>query len=98
VGGGRSMMHVNTKMIPVETVPRIRGGEKGKAVEVGNSSMIYLIHCKNLCKYYNVLTPSTTIKIKIKEFGHLFTFFACSRMQKESIFKLFVLITSSSMW
>jgi hypothetical protein len=23
--------------------------------------MIYLIHCKNLCKYYNVPPPSTTI-------------------------------------
>jgi hypothetical protein len=27
-----------------------------------NSSMIYLIHCKNFCKYHNVPTPSTTIK------------------------------------
>jgi hypothetical protein len=24
--------------------------------------MIYLIHCKNLCKWYNVPPPSTTIK------------------------------------
>jgi hypothetical protein len=31
-------------------------------VEGENSSMIYLIHCKNLCKWHNVPTPSTTIK------------------------------------
>jgi hypothetical protein len=29
-----------------------------------NSSMIYLIYCKNLCKYHNVPLPSTTIKWK----------------------------------
>jgi hypothetical protein len=27
-----------------------------------NSSMIYLIHCENLCKYGNVSPPNTTIK------------------------------------
>jgi hypothetical protein len=32
--------------------------EKGRGV---NSSMIYLIYCKNLCKYHNVPLPSTTI-------------------------------------
>jgi hypothetical protein len=31
-----------------------------------NSSMIYLIHCKNLCKCHNVPPPSTTIKEKNK--------------------------------
>jgi hypothetical protein len=31
-------------------------------VEGDNSSMRYLIHCKNLWKCYNVPTPSTTIK------------------------------------
>jgi hypothetical protein len=36
-------MYVNAKMIPVETVP----------VEGVNSSVIYLIHCKNHCKCYN---------------------------------------------
>jgi hypothetical protein len=46
-------MYVNENMIPVETVPEIRGG--------GIASMIYLTHCKNLCKCYNVPTPSTTI-------------------------------------
>jgi hypothetical protein len=29
-----------------------------------NSSMIYLIYYKNLCKCHNVPPPSTTIKIK----------------------------------
>jgi hypothetical protein len=28
-----------------------------------NSSMIYLIYCKNFCKCHNVLPPSTAIKI-----------------------------------
>jgi hypothetical protein len=35
-------------------------------VEEVNSSMIYLIHCKNLCKCYSVPPPSTTIKEKKK--------------------------------
>jgi hypothetical protein len=52
-------MYVNAKMIPGETVPGIRGG--------GNSSMIYLIHCKNFCKCYNVPPLSTTIKKKKKD-------------------------------
>jgi hypothetical protein len=34
---------------------------KMKAVEEVNSSMVYLIHCKNLCDYFNVPPPSTTI-------------------------------------
>jgi hypothetical protein len=29
--------------------------------EMSNSSIIYLKHCKNLCKCCNVPTPSTTI-------------------------------------
>jgi hypothetical protein len=46
-------------MLPVETVP---GEEDEKEKWRGwISSMIYLIHCKDLCKCYNVLTPSTTI-------------------------------------
>jgi hypothetical protein len=38
-------------------------GEWKKGVEGVNSHMMYLIHCKNLCKCYNVPSPSTTIKI-----------------------------------
>jgi hypothetical protein len=51
-------------MIPVETVPGIGGGMKESSGGV-NSNMIYLIHCKNLCKCHNVLPSSTTIKEKM---------------------------------
>jgi hypothetical protein len=55
-------MYVNAKMIPVETVPGIRG--RGMKENSGvNSNMIYLIYCKNLCKCYSVSPLSTTIKI-----------------------------------
>jgi hypothetical protein len=54
-------MYVNAKMIPVETVPGIRGWGDEKTVE-GVISSIYLIYYKNLCKYYNVPPPNTTIK------------------------------------
>jgi hypothetical protein len=54
-------------MTPVETVPGIRGeGMKRSGGEGVNSSMIYLIHCKDICKCHNVTQPSTTIKEKIK--------------------------------
>jgi hypothetical protein len=55
-------MYVNPKMIPVVTVPGIRGQGMGKRSRGRNSRMIYLTHGKNLCKCYNVPTPSTTIK------------------------------------
>jgi hypothetical protein len=32
-----------------------------------NSSMIYLIYCKNLCKWHHVPPPNTTIKKKKKK-------------------------------
>jgi hypothetical protein len=55
-------------MISAETFPGIRGrGMKESSGEV-NSSMICLIHCKNLCKCYSVLPPSTTI-IKERNFN-----------------------------
>jgi hypothetical protein len=60
-------MYINAKMIPAETVPGIRVGGWKRAEEGVNSSVIYLIHCKNLCKCYNVPPPITTkIKNKIK--------------------------------
>jgi hypothetical protein len=42
-------------------------GERGwrRMMEEMNSSMIYLIHCKNLCKCHNVLLPSIIIIIII---------------------------------
>jgi hypothetical protein len=52
-------MYVNAKMIPVETVPGIKGGRRGERSRgEWNSSMIYLIHCKNFCKFYNVPHPT----------------------------------------
>jgi hypothetical protein len=56
-------MYLNAKMIPAKTVPEIRGRGRKRAVESVKSIMIYLIHCKNLCKSYNVLPPNTTIII-----------------------------------
>jgi hypothetical protein len=50
-------------MIPVETVPEM-GGWGGRTVEGRNSSMIYLIHCKKICKCCNAPTSSTTIRKK----------------------------------
>jgi hypothetical protein len=47
-------MYVNTKLIPVETVPGIGGGRMKERSG-------YLIHCK--C--YNVPPPRTTTIIKI---------------------------------
>jgi hypothetical protein len=32
-----------------------------------NSSMIYLIYCKNFCKWHNVPQPSITVKVKKKK-------------------------------
>jgi hypothetical protein len=50
-------------MIPVETIPGMGwGGDKGQRVEGVNSSIIYLIHCKNFCKHHTVTPSSTTIK------------------------------------
>jgi hypothetical protein len=53
-------MYANGKIRPVEIIP---GGIKENDEGV-NSSMIYLIHCKNICKWHNVPPPSTTIKKK----------------------------------
>jgi hypothetical protein len=57
-------MYVTAAMIPVETVPGIKEGGMGeRSGGRGNSTFIYLIHCKNLCKCYDVPTPSTIEKI-----------------------------------
>jgi hypothetical protein len=50
-------------MRPLETIPGMGCGKRRMMEEV-NSSMIYLIHCKNFCKCHNVPPPGTTIKIK----------------------------------
>jgi hypothetical protein len=57
-------MYVNAKMLPAVTVPGIREGRMRERSEGGNSIMMYLIHCKNLCKCYNVPTPRTKKKEK----------------------------------
>jgi hypothetical protein len=65
--GRRMNMYVNTKMIPVETVPGMGKGIRRRAVEGLNSSMVYLIQCKNLCKCHNKFPPTTTKKEKKQE-------------------------------
>jgi hypothetical protein len=59
-------MYVNGKMRPVETIPGMEG-DKGEWWRVGDSSMIYLIHCKNFCKHHNVPPPSTRKKSALKK-------------------------------
>jgi hypothetical protein len=57
---------LNAKIIPAETVIEIQGrGMKDSGGGV-NSCMIYLIHCKNLCKCSSVPLLSTTIKVFFK--------------------------------
>jgi hypothetical protein len=51
-------MYVNAKMMPVETVPGIRREDEGERLKGVNSSVIYLINCKNLCKYHSVPHPA----------------------------------------
>jgi hypothetical protein len=61
-------MYVNAKMIPVETVPGIRG--EGMGESDGESEFkydVFDIHCKNLCKCFNVPLPSITIKKNYKK-------------------------------
>jgi hypothetical protein len=54
-------------MIPVETIPGM-GKREIKENEGVKSSMIYLIYCKNFCKYHNVLQQNNKIwGIKRKE-------------------------------
>jgi hypothetical protein len=60
-------MYINAKMILVESFPGNMVGGDERVVMGVNSSMIYLINCKNLCRCYHVPPLSTTIKkIKIK--------------------------------
>jgi hypothetical protein len=57
--------HVNAKMILLKLFQESGEGTWKRAVEGINSSMIYMIHCKNLCKKcYNVPPPRTIIKKK----------------------------------
>jgi hypothetical protein len=56
-------MYVNGKMRPAETIPGLGEGEESRMVEEGNSSMMYLIYCKNICKNHNIPPPSTILQI-----------------------------------
>jgi hypothetical protein len=56
-------MNVNAKIIP-NCSRNWGGGNKGEQRRGVNSRMIYLVHCKNLCKCHNVPPPSTIIKGK----------------------------------
>jgi hypothetical protein len=58
-------MYVNGKMVSLQTVPGMREGGMKESSEGVNSSMIYFIHCKNLCKCYSVPSPSPSTIIKI---------------------------------
>jgi hypothetical protein len=75
VGGGiwcKYCVHryVNAKMTPVETVPRMGGRGMKESSGGGNPGMIYLIHCKNLSKCYNVPPLSTTTTVIVKRRVH----------------------------
>jgi hypothetical protein len=41
-------------MIPAETIPGMEEGIKENSGWGNYSSMIYLVYCKNFCKYHNV--------------------------------------------
>jgi hypothetical protein len=60
-------MHVNGKMISVETIPGMRERGKRRMVEGVNSSMIQSICCKNFYKCHNVPPPSTIKNERKKE-------------------------------
>jgi hypothetical protein len=48
-------MYVNGKMRPVNTIPGMGGeGIKERMIEGVNSTMIYLVYCKNFCKWHSV--------------------------------------------
>jgi hypothetical protein len=57
---------MNAKMILVASIPGIGGGGVKKNSERVNMSMIYLIHCKNLCKCHSV-PPGSIAKGKKEE-------------------------------
>jgi hypothetical protein len=58
-----SMYACIRKMRFVETIPGVGGvWGQGRMIEVVNSSVIYLISCKNFCKCHNVPPLSITIK------------------------------------
>jgi hypothetical protein len=59
-------VYVIAKVTPVEETTPGMGREIRSSVEGVNSSMLYLIHCKNFYKCHNVPPPSTKIKERKK--------------------------------
>jgi hypothetical protein len=55
-------MYVNAKKKNLLKLPGIRGGEDEREQWKGKFKYDVFEYCKNLCKYYNVLLSSTTIK------------------------------------
>jgi hypothetical protein len=49
-------MYENGKIRHVETIPGMGGGGIRRMMEGVNSTMIYLIYCKNFCKSQNIPT------------------------------------------
>jgi hypothetical protein len=64
---------LHAKRILVKTTPGIGGGGIKRPVEKVYSFIIYLIHCKKLCKCHNVPLPNTTVKEKRKSAGRLYS-------------------------
>jgi hypothetical protein len=62
--------YVNGKTILVETIPAIVGRGISRMMEGINSSIIYLIYYKNICKCHNVPPPRKTKKKKEKIYFH----------------------------
>jgi hypothetical protein len=58
-------VYIIGKMIPVQTVPEMGEDEIKENVEGVNSSMIYLIYCKNFCKCCEVPPPAQFFKYGI---------------------------------
>jgi hypothetical protein len=60
--------------VSFETIPGME--ERGMKVNIGggDSSVIYLIYCKNFCKCYKVPSPNTTIKKKKAWYWHKNTY------------------------
>jgi hypothetical protein len=48
-------MHVNAKIILIETILGMGGGEIKDSSGGGEFNMMYLMHCKSVCKCHNVL-------------------------------------------
>jgi hypothetical protein len=61
-------MYVNGKMTPIETIPGMGRGVIKENDGGVNSSMIYLLYCRNISKCHNAPTHSTTIKNFFKKF------------------------------